>query len=175
MTATPDAITLLEADHHEVEALFAKYETLGDRAIVTKQELVAQIDRELAIHTYIEEQILYPHVREAGRRIKDEVLEGLEEHHLIKTTLAELAELTADHERFDAKVQVLKEQVEHHVEEEESDMFPRIRKALDEQDLKDLGTALDAAKASAPTQADPSAPDEPSANPSSSPTVRQGS
>ncbi len=175
MTATPDAITLLEADHDEVDALFAKYDALGDRAIVTKQELVERIGRELAIHTYIEEQILYPRVREAGRRIKDEVLEGLEEHHLIKTTLAELADLTAKDERFDAKVQVLKEQVEHHVEEEEADMFPRIRKALDERELEDLGAALDAAKAGAPTQADPSAPDEPSAVASRSTPKGQGS
>jgi hemerythrin superfamily protein len=167
MTVTPDAITLLEADHDEVDALFAKYDALGDRALVTKQELVTRISRELAIHTFIEEQILYPRVREAGRKIEDEVLEGLEEHHLIKSTLAELAALSPDHERFDAKVQVLKEQVEHHVEEEESDMFPRIRRAFDEKELKDLGAALDAAKATAPTQADPGAPDEPSATASS--------
>lgn len=170
MTATPDAITLLEADHDEVDELFAKYDALGDRAFVTKQDLVERISRELAIHTYIEEQILYPRVREAGRKIKDEVLEELEEHHLIKTSLAELGELTSDHERFDAKVQVLKEQVEHHVEEEESDMFPRIRKALDDHELEELGVALQAAKASAPRQADPSAPDEPPAVASSSST-----
>ena len=162
MSQTADALALLKADHDTVGELFAKYEALGDRAMVGKHDLVQQISTELAIHAHIEEQIFYPRVREAGRKIKDEVLEGLEEHHVIKRALAELAGMSPEHARFDAKVQVLKENVEHHVKEEESEMFPRVRKALSAGELTELGATLEAAKATAPTKADPAAPDEPS-------------
>jgi hemerythrin superfamily protein len=157
-----DALDLLKADHDKVKEMFAKYEALGDRAMVGRKELAAQICRELTVHAHIEEQVFYPRVREAGRKIKDEVLEGLEEHHLIKHAVAELEPLTPDNERYDAKVEVLQELVEHHVDEEEADMFPRVRKAIDGKELEELGAAMEAARASAPTHSDPDAPDEPS-------------
>ena len=163
MPRSTDALALLEADHHTVRELFAKYDGLGDRAMVGRQDLVRRISTELAVHVHIEEQIFYPRVRAVGREIKDEVLEGLEEHHVIKRALAELAGMAPEDERFDAKVQVLKENVEHHVEEEESEMFPRVRKALSSEELRQLATALEAAKATAPHEVDPGAPDEPSA------------
>ncbi len=163
MSPKPDAIALLKADHDKVKEMFAKYDTLGDRAVAGKQDLAGRICRELTVHAHIEEQVFYPRVREAGRTIKDEVLEGLEEHHLIKHAVAELEPMTADNERYDAKVEVLKELVEHHVDEEESDMFPRVRKAIDAKQLEELATAMEAARASAPAHSDPDAPDEPSA------------
>ncbi len=161
MSQNSDALTLLKADHDEIKAMFAKYGTLGDRAMVGKRDLVGRICRELTVHAYIEEQVFYPRVREAGHEVEDEVLEGLEEHHLIKHAVAELEPLTAGNERYDAKVEVLKELVEHHVDEEESDMFPRVRKAIDDRELEELGAAMEAARASAPTHVDPDAPDEP--------------
>lgn len=163
MSPNPDAIALLKADHDKVKEMFAKYDTLGDRAMAGKQELAGRICTELTVHAWIEEQVFYPRVREAGRQIKDEVLEGLEEHHLIKHAVTELEPLTADNERYDAKVEVLKELVEHHVDEEESDMFPRVRKAIDAKELEKLGTEMKAARASAPAHIAPDAPDEPTA------------
>jgi hemerythrin superfamily protein len=163
MSRNLDATALLKADHDTVKEMFAKYDTLGDGAIAGKQELAGRICRELTVHAYIEEQVFYPRVREAGHQIKDEVLEGLEEHHLIKHAVAELEPLTADNERYDAKVEVLRELVEHHVDEEESDMFPRVRKAIDGRELEELGAAMEAARASAPTHVDPDSPDEPTA------------
>jgi hemerythrin superfamily protein len=157
-----DAIAMLKAEHDEVDGLFARYEELGDRALKGRQELVGQITRALSLHAYIEEQVFYPRVRRAGREIKDEVLEGLEEHHVIKELLSELEEMAPDEERYDAKVKVLKEQVQHHVEEEEGEMFPRVRKALDASTLLELAEEMRATRAQAPTHADPDAPDEPS-------------
>ena len=162
MSRNPDALDLLKADHDKVKEMFAKYDTLGDQAMVGRKDLAGQICRELTVHAHIEEQVFYPRVREAGRQIKDEVLEGLEEHHLIKHAVAELEPLASDNERYDAKVEVLKELVEHHVDEEEEDMFPRVRKAIDGKELEELGAAMEAARASAPTHVDPDAPDEPS-------------
>jgi hemerythrin superfamily protein len=163
MSPNPDALDLLKADHDRVKEMFAKYDTLGDREMVGRKDLAGQICQELTVHAYIEEQVFYPRVREAGRRIEDEVLEGLEEHHLIKHAVAELEPLSPDNERYDAKVEVLKELVEHHVDEEEEDMFPRVRKAIDAKELQELGAAMEAARATAPTHVDPDSPDEPTA------------
>lgn len=159
-----DAIALLTHDHREVEALFKKFEKSGDRAHTTRRDLVERMSRELAVHAAIEEQLFYPRLRQEGRRVKDEVLEGLEEHHLIKETLAALQGMDAADERFEARVTVLIEQVRHHVEEEEGEMFPRARRALEPGELRELGEAMEAAKVIAPTRPHPNAPDEPPAN-----------
>jgi hemerythrin superfamily protein len=160
----PDAITVLIQDHRTVDELFKRFEKTGDRAYKTRGELVEKMIRELSIHAAIEEQVFYPRLREAGREIKDEVLEGLEEHHLIKELCAELEKMSPEQERFEAKVTVLTEVVRHHVEEEEGEMFPRARKALPAEELVELGEALEAAKLVAPTRPHPHAPDEPPAN-----------
>lgn len=159
-----DAITLLTHDHRDVEKLFKRFAKTGDRAHKTRRDLVDRMIRELAIHAAIEEQIFYPRLRDEGRRIEDEVLEGLEEHHLIKEVLADLDGMSPEAERFEARVTVLMEQVRHHVEEEEGEMFPHARRALRPAELRDLGEAMQAAKVIAPTRAHPNAPDEPPAN-----------
>ena len=125
----PDAIVLLKSDHKEVEKLFKQFEKLGDGAAVTKRKVVDQIIEALSTHAAIEEQHFYPAVRQQASDIEDTVLEGLEEHHIVKWTLSELQDLPVDHERFDAKVTVLIESVRHHVEEEEGEMFPKAKKA----------------------------------------------
>ena len=94
----------------------------------------------------------------------DDVLEALEEHHLVKVTLAELETMDPGHERYGAKVTVLIESVRHHVEEEEGELFPTIRKALDAAQLRELGDELVAAKRTAPTRPHPEAPDTPPGN-----------
>lgn len=141
-----DALAVLKADHDEVKKLFAEYDELGDQENTGKQGVVKQICHELTVHASIEEEIFYPRVRRAGSEEKDEVLEGIEEHRLIKELVGELEGMSPDAEAFDAKVKVLKEQVEHHVEEEEDEMFPHVRKAIDAAELERLGEQLTEAK-----------------------------
>jgi len=141
-----DAIELLTADHEAVKELFKEFEGLGEHAVKGKQDVVTQICRELTVHAQIEEQIFYPRIRKAGKEEKDEVLEAVEEHQLIKQLVGELEGMGAEEESFDAKVKVLKEQVEHHVEEEEGEMFPHVRKALPQGELVSLGDQLLQAK-----------------------------
>ena len=164
MAKRPDAISVLTADHRTVEALFKRFEKTTDRAVSTRADLVARMLRELSIHAAIEEQLFYPRLRIAGEKLKDEVLEGLEEHHVVKELLAEIEKMTPQNERFEAKVTVLMENVRHHIEEEEKDMFPRARRALSGEELVAIGDGLEALKRMAPTRPHPHAPDEPPAN-----------
>ena len=127
----PNAIEMLESQHREVEDLFEKLEKAdrGER----KQKLFTQIADKLAIHASIEEAEFYPAVK--AKRTEDILLESLEEHLGIKRVLADLIDIDATDETFDAKAKVLKEQVEHHVGEEEDDLFPKVKKIFDEETL----------------------------------------
>jgi len=154
-----DAITLLKDDHRTVEQLFKQFEQAGERAHVRKRQVVDRIIEELSVHAAIEEQVFYPLARAAVPDTEDIVLESLEEHHVVKWLLSELVGMDPAHERFDAKVTVLIESVRHHVEEEESDFFPKVRDQLGRNELADLGEALADAKKSAPTQPHPRMPD----------------
>lgn len=160
----PDAIVLLKNDHKEVEKLFKQFEKLGPKAFSSKREIVDQIIVELSKHAAIEEQHFYPTVREYANEIEDDVLEGLEEHHIVKWTLSELQDLEPENERFNAKVTVLIESVRHHVEDEEGEMFPAVRAAMGRKALQELGAVLEDAKQSAPVEPYPKAPDEPPGN-----------
>jgi hemerythrin superfamily protein len=126
-----NAIDMLEGQHREVEDLFAKLEKAdrGER----KQKLFTLIADKLAVHASIEEEAFYPAVK--AKRTEDILLESLEEHLGIKRVLSDLIDLDASDETFDAKAKVLQEQVEHHVEEEEDDLFPKVRKIFDEETL----------------------------------------
>ncbi|MDQ1497775.1 MAG: hypothetical protein QOI86_1115 [Actinomycetota bacterium] len=163
-----DAITLLKNDHKTVEDLFKRFEKLGPRAVKSKEDVVARIIRELSVHAAIEEMLFYPAIREAvddgNGDIDDLVLESLEEHHIVKWVLSELDGMSAENERFDAKVTVLMENVRHHVEEEEGDLFPKVQKLLGKQRLAELGDAMAKAKKSVPTHPHPRSPDEPPGN-----------
>ena len=156
-----DAIVLLKNDHKTVEKLFKQFEKAGDDAKATKRELVDQIVEELSVHAYIEEQIFYPQARTAAPDTEDHVLESLEEHHIVKWVLEELRDMDPSDERFDAKVTVLMENVRHHVEEEEQDWFPEVRKEMGRKRLQELGEQLEKAKIDAPRQPRPRAADEP--------------
>ena len=159
-----DAITLLKQDHKAVEDLFKKFEKAGPNAKKTKAQLVEKIVKELAIHAAIEETVFYPAVRQEVPDTEDVVLESLEEHHVVKWVLSELEGMTPDAERFDAKVTVLIESVRHHVEEEESELFPQVRKAFGRKAMNELGDALELAKKGVPPRPQPRMPDEPPAN-----------
>jgi hemerythrin superfamily protein len=160
----PDAVTVLTDDHREVEELFARFEKTGDGAHKRRQQLVQRMTEALSVHASIEEEVFYPAIRQRIDDAGDDVLEALEEHHLVKLTLAELEMLDPAHERYGAKVTVLIENVRHHVEEEEGQLFPTVRKALDAAMLRDLGDELVAAKRTAPTRPHPEAPDTPPGN-----------
>ena len=159
-----DAITLLKTDHKTVEKLFKAFEKAGDRAVKTKADTVKSIIEELSVHAAIEEQIFYPAVRSDVPDTNDEVLEALEEHHIVKWVLSELESMDPTDERFDAKVTVLIENVRHHVEEEETELFPTVRKALGRKRLTELGDAMEAAKKTAPTRPHPRGSDTPPGN-----------
>ena len=138
-TEPQDAITLRTQDHEQVKALFEQYEELGERAHVSKHKLALQICDELTKHSMIEEEIFYPAVRKA---IKDDDLmdEALVEHSAAKDLIAQIQDMDPTDELFDAKVKVLSEQIDHHVEEEEGEMFPKVRQA--KLDLMALGEEL---------------------------------
>lgn len=159
-----DAITLLKDDHKSVEKLFKRFEKAGDGALVEKREVVDRIIEELSVHAAIEEQFFYPVVRATVPNTDDLALESLEEHHIVKWVLDELDSMDPADERFTAKVTVLIENVRHHVEEEEDELFPKVREELGRAALNELGDALHDAKATAPTHPHPTSPDTPPGN-----------
>lgn len=159
-----DAITLLKADHQLVEAKFAKYEQLSSRAVKARATIVADVVKALSAHAAIEEEVFYPAVRARLADQEDQVLEALEEHHIVKWTLSELDGMRPDAERFNAKFTVLMESVRHHVKEEERELFPKVRKGFTKSELADLGDALAQAKARAPKKPHPRSPDSPPMN-----------
>jgi hemerythrin superfamily protein len=152
-----DALSLLTADHNRVRGLFARFQAAEEeKDTATMMELAAKIIVELEVHTTIEEEIFYPEIKGADEEIKDTVDEGIEEHHVAKTLIEEIKGLTPEDDAWAAKMKVLIESVEHHATEEEEEMFPEVRKALDKASLEDLGIRLEARKAElgAPTAAD---------------------
>lgn len=141
-----DAISLLIEDHENVKSMFEQYEALGDRAHVTKKRLATQICTELTKHATAEEEIFYPAVRAAGGKDKDDMVdEAVVEHASAKELIAQILAMEADEDLFDAKVKVLSELIEHHVQEEEGEMFPKARKAG--LDLEMLGQQIAERKA----------------------------
>jgi len=154
-----DAIAILKADHREVEKLFKAFEKAGDTAYKTKRKLVDQMIAALSQHAAIEEEVLYPAARQEVADSEDDVLESLEEHHIVKWQLEELTGLAPTDERFNAKVTVLTEIVRHHVGEEESELFPLLRTRLGRKRLLELGAALRSARRTAPRRAHPRLPD----------------
>ena len=143
-TTQIDAIDLLEQDHKNVKALFEQYEGLSDRSRASKKKLATQICLELSKHATAEEEIFYPAVREATG--DDDLMdEATVEHASAKDLIAQILSMNADEDLYDAKVKVLSEQIEHHVGEEEGEMFPKARKA--NLDLDGLGAAIAARKA----------------------------
>lgn len=143
-----NAISLLEADHREIQRLLRELEPTTERGVKTREDLFGRIKRELTVHEVIEEEIFYPALKQ-HRRAKDIVLEGLEEHGVVDTLLGELEALPVDDETWGAKASVMAENVEHHIEEEERDMFVKARQVFERGELDELGTAMAERKAEA--------------------------
>ena len=144
-----DAIVMLKADHKEVRGLFREFQKASTTP-ARKGKLVEKIIELLTMHTYIENEVMYPRVRALLPDLEDDVLESYEEHHVADVLCMELAAMDATDERFDAKTTVLIENVEHHMSEEEQDWFPKVREGLGRRQLQELGEELLAAKKKAP-------------------------
>ncbi|MEO6325418.1 MAG: hemerythrin domain-containing protein [Thermoanaerobaculia bacterium] len=148
-----DAISLLKDDHKTVKGLFKEFKSAGDRAVSKKNALFEQIRNELTVHAEVEEEIFYPAVKNArSEEAKDSVREAMEEHAIVKQLLEEIDELEPGDEQYGAKMKVLMESVEHHVEEEEDEMFSEARKALSATRLKELGADMKVRKESLKSQ-----------------------
>ena len=156
-----DAIQLIRRDHRTIEQLFKAFER-GAEDVETRGRVAREIIRELSVHAGIEQQLVYPALRDAGR--ERDVLEALEEHHAAKVTLAELDAMPASGERFVAKMKVVFTSVRAHIEDEERELLPALEKALDASARQELGEALEKARRVAPTRPHPAAPDTPPGN-----------
>lgn len=140
-----DAFKLLESDHRKVEGIFEQLEPTTERAVKTREELFKKLKMELDIHTHIEETILYPVLKQVTET-RDITFEGYEEHGVAKQLLLDMSETDVNTEVWTAKLKVLQESIEHHVEEEETEMFKEAREALTQQQIDELGEKLEAAK-----------------------------
>jgi len=153
-----DAIVILKDDHKQIRKVFKDFEAAGEHAEVRKGQLVDRMIELLTQHTYIENEVMYPRVRELLPELEDDVLESYEEHHVADVLVTELAAMKPSDERFDAKTTVLIENVTHHMDEEEQDWFPQVREGLGRKVLQEIGEAMLEAKKTAPTR-----PSQPSA------------
>jgi hemerythrin-like domain-containing protein len=153
-----DAIVLLKNDHKEIRKTFSDFEKAGDKAFAAKGKLVDRMIELLTVHTYIENEVMYPRVRALLPEVEDDVLESYEEHHVADVLVIELSAMKPEDERFTAKTTVLIENVRHHIEEEEQEWFPKVREGLGRKVLQDLGADMLEAKRKAPRR-----PSQPSA------------
>jgi hemerythrin-like domain-containing protein len=153
-----DAIVLLKDEHKEIRKAFRAFEDAGERAETRKGELVDRIIELLTIHTYIENEVMYPRVRDLLPDLEDDILESYEEHHVADVLVMELATMKPSDDRFDAKTTVLIENVDHHMEEEEQEWFPKVREGLGRKQLQELGAEMIEKRKKAPRR-----PSEPSA------------
>ncbi len=143
-----NAITMLKTDHDKVKKLLMELESTTERDEKTRAELFSTIKGELTVHEIIEEEIFYPALK-SHPKAKDIVLEGYEEHHVVDLLMAELEGLDVTDETWGAKALVMKENIEHHIEEEEGEMFKQAREVFDVQELEGLGTRMEARRTSA--------------------------
>jgi hemerythrin superfamily protein len=142
-----DGIEMLEEDHRRVEKLFSEFEGAGDRAFKTKRDIVDRIIEELTVHSEMEEEVLYPAARKEVQSAEETVLEAFEEHAVVENLMEELKGMDPEDESFEAKTTVLIENVRHHVEEEEGELFPKIRTALGDERVDELGAEMETIRA----------------------------
>lgn len=137
-----DAIALLKSDHDRVKSLFAQFEDNKENED-EKRKIAETIISEMMIHERIEEDVFYPAYRQAAdKEGRELVAESVEEHHVVDLIVEELQTVELDDEQFDAKFKVLKENVEHHIKEEEEEMFPDAKKIMDKATLDELGDVM---------------------------------
>ena len=146
-----DAVALLKADHKKVKGLFAEVEDTSERAKAQLQRLGDEICAELTVHTQVEEQLFYPAVQERTKRghkeEKDMVLEAYEEHAAAKTVIADIQATDPGDESYKPKIKTLSEMIDHHVKEEETELFPAVKELFPEDELVELGARMAELKA----------------------------
>ncbi|MEX1263616.1 MAG: hemerythrin domain-containing protein [Actinomycetota bacterium] len=147
-----NALTLLKRDHTEVKKMLSDLEDTTERAEKTRTEGLATLKHELGIHEAIEEEIFYPALKEHPKT-KDLALEGYEEHHVVDTIMGELEDVVPSDETWMAKFSVMKENLEHHITEEEDEMFPKVEQVFEDDELQDLGARMQARKEELQAQA----------------------
>lgn len=140
-----DAMSLLKEDHRKVKKMLAELEPTTERGVKTREELFTRLKQELVVHEAIEEEIFYPALKEHPKT-KEIALEGYEEHHVVDTVMAEIEGVAYDDEKWGAKFSVMKENLEHHIEEEEGEMFKQAKQVFDEDELNQLGESMKARK-----------------------------
>jgi hemerythrin-like domain-containing protein len=145
-----DAIVMLREEHKEIKRVFREFERAKDGSPSTRQRLADKMIKLLTEHTHVENEVMYPRVRELVPDLEDDILESYEEHHVADVLVKELAAMRASDERFTAKAMVLIENVRHHIAEEEADWFPQVREALGRNQLLELGEEMRKARKKAP-------------------------
>jgi hemerythrin-like domain-containing protein len=140
-----DAIGLLKDDHEKMKSLLKELEEAAEQGSPEREQLFATVKEELTVHEAIEEEIFYPALKE-NPKAKDIVLEAYEEHGVVDLVMAEIEGLSFDDERWTAKFTVMKENIEHHIEEEEKEMFKQARDVFGKEELEDLGSRMTARK-----------------------------
>jgi hemerythrin-like domain-containing protein len=140
-----DALKLLREDHEKVKRMLDRLESTTERGMKTREELFLKIKEELTVHEAIEEEIFYPALKEHAKA-KEIVLEAYEEHNVVDMVMAELERTPFDDETWGAKATVMKENIEHHIEEEEGEMFKQARDLFDRETLEALGAEMESRK-----------------------------
>jgi hemerythrin superfamily protein len=152
-----DAIVLLKNDHKDIRKAFNDFEKAGENAHAAKGKIVDRIIELLTVHTYLENEVMYPEVRRLLPDLEQDILESYEEHHVADVLCLELSTMSPDDEHFEAKMTVLMENVTHHIDEEEQEWFPKVREGLGRKQLQDLGARMLEVRPKAPTK--PSEPE----------------
>ena len=140
-----DALQLLKDDHAKVKKMLEELDGTTERAEKTRTEIFERLKHDLTIHEAIEEEILYPALKEFAKT-RDITLEAYEEHHVVDQIVSELEATPVSDETWGAKLTVMKENLEHHIEEEEDEMFKQARQVMDHDELVELGGQMDARK-----------------------------
>jgi hemerythrin-like domain-containing protein len=140
-----EATKLLKQDHDEVKKIMDKLDSTTERGVKTREELFTKLKTEMEVHEAIEEEIFYPALKEHPKA-KEIVLEGYEEHHVVDTIMGEISSTPYDDETWAAKFSVMKENIEHHIEEEEGELFKTARQVFSKAELEELGTRMEERK-----------------------------
>ncbi|HEX2148694.1 MAG TPA: hemerythrin domain-containing protein [Actinomycetota bacterium] len=143
-----DAIALLKQDHDEVKKIMEKLDKTTERGVKTREELFTKLKSEMTVHEAIEEEIFYPALKEHPKA-KELVLEGYEEHHVVDLIMGEISQTPFDDETWGAKFSVMMENIEHHIEEEEGEMFKQARDVFSKSELEELGSRMEQRKSTA--------------------------
>jgi hemerythrin-like domain-containing protein len=140
-----DALSLLKEDHRKVKKMLGELDSTTERGVKTRDEVFTKLKAELQVHEAIEEEIFYPALKEHPKA-KELVLEAYEEHNVVDTVMSEIEGVAEDDERWGAKMSVLKENLEHHIEEEETEMFEQARQVFEREELDELGSRMETRK-----------------------------